>query len=195
VEVYSNLVHVTDEMWELFSAPGVSLAFSYYAGNPAAHNAVTGRPSHSATRRNAGIAARLGIPVRAGIINVGSDRDTREAADDLRSIGITRVRTDRVRGVGRGGAGTPDAGELCGRCGRGMAAVSADGDVSPCVFSRWMNAGNVLRTPLSDILGGPEMAAAVAAVTGNDDDPCRPDCDPNLECPPGFPGSECDPRS
>jgi MoaA/NifB/PqqE/SkfB family radical SAM enzyme len=31
VEVYSNMVHITDEMVELFQSPGVSLAFSYYA--------------------------------------------------------------------------------------------------------------------------------------------------------------------
>lgn len=61
VEVYSNLVHVTDEMWELFQAPRVSIAFSYFAKDASAHNAVTGRPSHKATRRNAEKAARLGI--------------------------------------------------------------------------------------------------------------------------------------
>ena len=84
VEVYTNLVHVTDEMWELFQAPRVSLAFSYFARDPAAHNAVTGRTSHQATRRNAEKAATLGIPIRAGVIDFGH---VPEALSDLQSIG------------------------------------------------------------------------------------------------------------
>ncbi|MGA2828738.1 MAG: radical SAM protein [Streptosporangiaceae bacterium] len=187
VEVYSNLVHVTDEMWELFQSPRVSLAFSYFAKDAPAHNAVTGRPSHKATRRNAEKAARLGIPIRAGVIDFGH---VQEAVNDLKSIGVTKVATDRVRHIGRGGDSTPAPTELCGRCGQDVAAVSADGDVSPCIFTRWLSAGNVRQTPLADILGSPEMAAALATI------PPRTDaCDPNTECSPGSPPSSCDPRN
>jgi len=187
VEVYSNLVHVTDEMWELFQAPRVSLAFSYFAKDPAAHNAVTGRPSHKATRRNAEKAASLGIPIRAGVIDFGH---VSEAVSDLKSIGVTKVATDRVRHIGRGGDHTPAPAELCGHCGQDVAAVSADGNVSPCIFTRWLSAGNVRHTPLANILNSPEMAAALATL------PPRADvCDPNQECTPGFPPSSCDPRT
>lgn len=187
VEVYSNLVHVTDEMWELFSTPGVSLAFSYYGAKPEHHNAVTGRPTHAATRRNAVKAVEAGIPIRAGIIDFGH---VQEAINDLHSIGITKIATDRVRQIGRGGNGNPAPGELCGRCGQDVACVSADGDVSPCIFSRWLNVGNVRETPLTEILTGPEMAAALADLP-----PRRDPCDPNSECSPGFPPSSCDPRN
>ena len=98
MEVYSNLVDVTDEMWELFQSPRVSLAFSYFAKDASAHNAVTGRPSHKATRRNAEKAARLGIPIRAGVIDFGH---VQEAVSDLNSIGVTKVATD---GFGASGA-------------------------------------------------------------------------------------------
>jgi MoaA/NifB/PqqE/SkfB family radical SAM enzyme len=187
VEVYSNLVHVTDEMWELFQSPRVSLAFSYFAKDPAAHNAVTGRPSHQATRRNAEKAATLGIPIRAGVIDFGH---VPEALSDLQSIGITKVATDRVRRIGRGGDGTPAPTELCGRCGHDVAAVSADGNVSPCIFTRWLSVGNVRQTPLADILRGPEMVAALATIPARNGDPC----DPDAECTPGFPPSSCSPR-
>lgn len=187
VEVYSNLVHVTDEMWELFRSPRVSLAFSYFSKDAAAHNAVTGRPSHKATRRNAEKAASLGIPVRAGVIDFGH---VPGAVSDLNSIGVTKVAIDRVRHVGRGGDSTPAPGELCGRCGHNVAAISADGDVSPCIFSRWLRAGNVRQTPLAEILASPQMAAALAAI------PARTDpCDPDTECQPGFPPSSCSPRN
>lgn len=191
IEVYSNLVHVTDEMWELFQSPGVNLAFSYYAQNAADHDAVTGHPTHRATRRNAEKAVHLGIPIRAGVIDFGHQE---EAVSDLASIGITKVAVDRVRHVGRGGDSTPAPGELCGRCGQDVAAVSADGDVTPCIFSRWLKVGNVRQTPLTEILGSPEMAAALAAVPAPRGRACQPDCDPNSYCPPGFPPSSCDPR-
>ena len=161
VEVYSNLVHITTEMWDLFQSPRVSLAFSYFASDPAAHNAVTRRPSHAATRRNAETAARLGIPIRAGVIDFGH---TRGALADLKSIGITMTSSDRVRRIGRGGSGTPAPSELCGHCGQDAVAVGADGDISPCVFTRWLTAGNVRDTSLADILGGPGMATALAAI-------------------------------
>lgn len=196
VEVYSNLVHVTDQMWDLFKRPGVSLAFSYYAADAAAHNAVTGRPTHAQTRRNAEIAVSMGIPIRAGVINVGDDDTAQAAIDDLRSMGITKIAVDRVRGVGRGGDGSPAPEELCGRCGQDVAGISADGDVTPCIFSRWLKVGNVRDKGLSEILESPEMAAAMATIP-----PPRPGvrnadpCDPNAECPPGFPPSSCDPRN
>lgn len=193
VEVYSNMVHVTDEMWELFQAPRVSLAFSYFAKDAAAHNAVTGRPSHKATRRNAEKAASLGIPIRAGVIDFGH---VPQAVSDLKTIGVIKVATDRVRRIGRGGDNTPAPSELCGRCGHDVAAISADGDVSPCIFSRWLKVGNVRRTPLTDILTSPQMTAALATIPARrdpDPDPCSPDTE--VECPPGFPPSSCSPRN
>lgn len=193
VEVYSNLVHVTEEMWGLFQSPGVNLAFSYYAKDALAHDLVTGRPSHRFTRRNAQKAVRLGIPIRAGVIDFGHAED---AVEDLKSIGIANVKIDRIRGIGRGADGAPGPAELCGRCGHNVVAVNADGDVSPCVFSRWLTVGNVLHTPLSEILSSTAMEEAMKTIPSpRGSDECRPDCDPNLECNPGVPSSECDPRN
>jgi MoaA/NifB/PqqE/SkfB family radical SAM enzyme len=185
VEVYSNLVHVTDEMWELFRHPRLNLAFSYYSSSDAVHNAVTQRPTHGLTRRNALKAVSLGIRIRAGVIDFG---DKEAAVADLKSMGITKITTDRVREIGRGG-GTEDTGELCGHCGEDVAAVSADGDVTPCILSRWMARGNVHDTSLGEILASPEWSSTIATL------PRRDVCDPNQECPPGFPPSSCDPRN
>ncbi|MEO3856860.1 radical SAM protein [Acrocarpospora sp. B8E8] len=72
VEVFSNLVHVRDEWWELFGCPKVSLAFSYYSDHAAEHSAITGRDSsHARTRENIAEAVRRGIPLRAGILGIG----------------------------------------------------------------------------------------------------------------------------
>src|SRR5690606_35962982 len=71
VEVFTNLVHVTAELWELFSRPGVSLATSYYSDDPAEHAGITGRPSHLRTKANIAEAIRRGIPLRVGVIDLG----------------------------------------------------------------------------------------------------------------------------
>jgi MoaA/NifB/PqqE/SkfB family radical SAM enzyme len=188
VEVYTNLVHVTDEVWELLTAPKVSLAFSYYSRDAAQHNAVTMRNSHSATRRNAAKAVSLRIPIRAGVIDTGAGQ-VDGAKEDLRALGITRIGVDRVRAVGRGGGN--DISELCGRCGQGVAAISPDGEVWPCVFSRWMPVGNVLTESLAAIMAGRAMADAVASIPNGRRGACNPDAD----CRPGSPPSSCRPRT
>src|SRR5438270_230249 len=43
IEVYTNLIHITPEMWEVFHTRQVSLATSFYSINPAAHDQITTR--------------------------------------------------------------------------------------------------------------------------------------------------------
>jgi len=192
VEVFSNLVHVSDECWEVFRREGLSLATSYYSDRAHEHDAVTRRRSHHRTRANIATARRLDIPVRVGVIVTDDHHDTDAARRDLASLGVAGIRVDHVRPFGRGARGrAPDAANLCGRCGDGRAAVGPTGEVSPCVFSTWMGVGNVRNTSLASILGGPAMQVANASIrarSGGDDDG-------DDECTPGFPGSECTPRN
>jgi MoaA/NifB/PqqE/SkfB family radical SAM enzyme len=187
VEVFSNLVHVSPGQWAAFSLPGVSLATSWYTPDPAAHMRITGSGgAHARTRANIAEAIGRGIRVRAAIVDIpGGHADAARAElAELAGLGVAEAgAADRVRrvgrGVGTGVAGEPDVAELCGRCGRGRAAVSPDGDVSPCVLSRWMTAGSVLRQPLAEILRGARMRAFTAAIPA----PvaaCNPACKPSL---------------
>ncbi|MGH8603170.1 MAG: SPASM domain-containing protein [Gammaproteobacteria bacterium] len=43
---------------------------------------------------------------------------------------------------------------MCGQCGRGRAAITLNGDLSPCVIGRFLVAGNVKDESLGGILGG-----------------------------------------
>lgn len=52
VEVFSNLVHVSNECWEIFQRRGVSLATSYYSDRAEEHEGMTRRRSHDRTRTN-----------------------------------------------------------------------------------------------------------------------------------------------
>lgn len=196
VEVFSNLVHVSDELWEVFSRPGVSLATSYYSDDPGRHAAVTTRPSYGRTKANIVEAVRSGIPLRAGVIDLGDGQRAEAAQAELIDLGVLSVGYDRLRQVGRGVRDWQVGVEqLCGHCGEGVAAVSSDGAVWPYVFARWLPVGNVLEQNLAEILGSPEacrvraeLAQAFAARTATQEglpQACQPNCSPGEhECNP-----------
>ena len=125
VDVYSNLVHVKPELWELFQLPGVSLGTSWYSADPVTHAKITGTVgSYWRTQANIAEASRRGIQVRAGIVEVTDQQDVDDARARLLELGVTAVSTDRARRVGRRGVGR--------RAGRSCAdAVGTGGRRSP----------------------------------------------------------------
>jgi MoaA/NifB/PqqE/SkfB family radical SAM enzyme len=201
VEVFSNLVHVPAALWDVFARPGVSLACSYYSDDSEEHAAVTGRAgSRQRTRANIAEAVRRSVPFRVGVIDLGGGQRVEQAVTELTAMGVTQVSSDRVRGVGRGSAAGPGrAEELCGRCATDVLAVSADGSVWPCVFSRWLPVGNVLESSLPEILSGArllgvrrELADQFAGVGVCVPDMCNPQCGPS--CSPACkPAMNCKP--
>jgi MoaA/NifB/PqqE/SkfB family radical SAM enzyme len=198
VEVFSNLVHVAPAWWALLEHPGVMLATSYYSDDPAEHDRITGRRgSHARTLANIAEAVRRQIPIRVGMVFVLDGQRVEQASRQLRAMGVRHVVADRLRRVGRGATGTmPGVAELCGWCGRGRAAVSPTGDVSPCVIARWLVAGNVRRQSLGEILDGPSWTACLAVIPARTQGGCPPhnggDCDPACDptarprCAPEF---------
>ncbi|WP_163554570.1 radical SAM protein, partial [Candidatus Frankia alpina] len=147
VEIFSNLVHISDQMWTLFERPGVSLATSYYSSVPAEHEQVTGRRgSHARTRANLVEALRRSIPLRGALIDTGT-ADVHAVRADLLGLGVTTLRVDKVRAFGRAAGG--DGAGPCGRCGLGRAAIQPDGTLTPCVMTSDRDGGNVRDTPLA----------------------------------------------
>lgn len=192
VEVFTNLVHVSSDLWEAYALPKVSLATSYYTDDPAQHAAITRRPTYARTKANITEALRRGIALRAGVIDMGEGQRAEQGQAELVDLGLPYVGYDQLRQVGRGVRGgrapgqEPSTDQLCGNCGDGVAAISPTGEVWPCVFARWMPAGNVHQQPLAEILAGDQWAARrtelAAAFTpspklGNDT-ACRPSCNP-----------------
>ncbi|WP_051717269.1 radical SAM/SPASM domain-containing protein [Streptomyces megasporus] len=187
VQVFSNLIHVREEVWDRLRCPAVSLATSYYSDCADEHGRVTRRPaSHTRTRNNIARAVTLGIPIKVGVIDVLDGQRVEEARRELEALGVQRIHIDRQRGVGRAATtAAPTVTELCGRCGIGRAAIGPDGQVWPCVLSRFLPAaGNVLTTPLRNILEGPRLAALVEQI------PKRPGA---TACKPNSDGSDCSP--
>lgn len=186
VDVYTNLVHVTEAMWEVFSLPGVSVGTSWYSADPHKHAEVTGAEgSYFRTRANIAEAVRRGVPLRAGIVEVVAAQGIAHARWELQSFGVTDVSVDRVRGVGRAARGAHSVSELCGNCGRGRAAISIYGQVFPCVIGRFLVAGNVKEASLGKILDGDRWQGIVALI------PPRGRCTP-MGCTP-MDGNDCNP--
>lgn len=201
VEVFSNLVHISEALWNVLARPGVRLATSYYSDDAEEHAAITGRPTHVRTRTNIAEVQRRGIPLRIGVVGVLAGQRSDQAQQELRTLGLNDVRYDDLRGVGRGApeAGTPDTSELCGRCAHGNLAVAPDGAVWPCVFTRWLAVGNVRQQSLNDILASDRMATVLdqlrhefsshAVCVPKMCDPqcgpsCSPACNPTGTCRP-----------
>ncbi|MFD4537559.1 radical SAM protein [Kitasatospora sp. NPDC058397] len=178
VEVFSNMTHITPELWETFASRNVSLATSYYSDQGDDHDAVTKtRGSHRKTRSNVERAVSLGIPIRGGVIAVNPGQRTVQAATDLLSLGLTEVGGDRTRAFGRASRGVqPKVSDLCGHCAHEKCAVLPSGDVVPCVLGRFMPVGNVLEMSLADIWSGERLAAALAEIERK--------CDKAQACPP-----------
>ncbi len=197
IEVFSNLVHMSDAWWALLARPGAALATSYYSDEPTEHDAITGRPSHARTRANIIKAIESGILLRAEVITIHDGQRTAQAEEELRALGVERVHVTSMRPFGRAADDTaPDPAKLCGRCGSGTASIGPDGVVSPCVFSTFMSVGNVRDGELAGILHSPAMAqagATIRAAHGPDDDDGGDDGEE--ECSPGYPRSNCSPRN
>ncbi|RZS43197.1 iron-sulfur cluster protein [Herbihabitans rhizosphaerae] len=210
VEVYSNLTHITPQLWDVFSQPGVRLATSYYSDQPGQHEKITkGRGSYTRTKANIVEALRRGIPLRVGVVDIHDSQRSDHAAAELKALGVEEIDTDRLRQIGRGiRQRKPDSMQLCGNCASGVLAVSPTGAVWPCVFSRWLSIGNVQDCSLSDIVNGKrlhevrdELAASfrkrgAAAKCDPRCEPytagCHPECNPS--CSPRCNPISCRPN-
>lgn len=212
IEVYSNLVGITQRMWDAFTRYNVSIATSFYCAEACTHDAITNLPgSYQKTLGNIKKVLALGLTLRVGIIDVREDQDTPRAEAFLEHLGVdpNRICIDRVRGVGRGfNLSKEDAvSALCGKCTSGQCVVTAEGTVYPCIMARSFPLGSVLRQNIIDILTGETFsstceilnsafAARSPAVADADlSSSCSPNCSPNCppRCPPNCPPN-CPPR-
>jgi Radical SAM superfamily len=193
VEVYTNLVRVTPELWTLFKQPGVRLATSYYSPLAAEHDAITRRRSHDRTLSNILGAVQRGIPLRVGVIGVREGQQTQAAVAQLRALGVEDVDVDHLREVGRGVRQQgPGIAQLCGECAEGKLAISAAGEAWPCVFSRWLCVGNLHSASLQDLdrRAEPFRRDLKAAFAARPKSPCVPppgSCEPVICTPTCHP--------
>ena len=216
VEIFSNLTHVPDRLWSVICEREVSLATSFYSRSESVHDAITrGRGSHSRTLASIKKALELGVPLRVGIVDLaGDEQDAQDAARMLGEMGVAHVTVDGARAVGRARAVVPvgdhadPVASLCGHCAVGKLAVTPDGTVYPCVFSRWLPVGNILIESLIEISRGRRLQSVRRGLSAAFNlrvadtrmiggcGPDRGDCNPNMgDCVPFAcnPQSGCNP--
>lgn len=156
-EVYSNLTHVSDRLWECSRRNSVNIATSVYSLDATEHDSVTTRRgSHHQTMSNLVKAQNLGLTVRAGAVEVTESQAVHDLAYSLKNdLGII-ASVDKHRKLGRidKGSEAERLDELCGACASASAIVDPDGTVFPCIMSRWLPCGNVNDSSLSEIVRG-----------------------------------------
>lgn len=215
IEIYTNLVSIQPRLWSTFQACDVRIATSFYTIYPDVHFAITRAHSFARLVNNIQKAVTMNIPLRVGLIEVPPhDQNIDETEVFLKNLGIQHIGRDKVREVGRGAAyGHVDKPEqaLCGKCVKGKACITPDGNIYPCVFARWLPVGNVLQTSLQEALAAPKMAETRDHLTRvfaarhylDDDELCNPNCVPNLPsnceptrplCVPDFRDDNCNPK-
>jgi len=168
VEIYTNGLALSGATYERLRDLAPSFAFSFYSHDADTHDAITRTPgSHARTTRAIRRAIEDGLKVRIGVISMRQNlADASKTYEYLLTLGVAEdaVGFDRIRDVGRGGdtpfdePGRPDAlrsGSAHSTRPRnfgGSAAVSFDGTVYPCIFSRHLPLGSVREIGLKDIL-------------------------------------------
>jgi sulfatase maturation enzyme AslB (radical SAM superfamily) len=222
VEVYTNGTMFKPRIKDAFLRHKVDLAFSVYAADAETHDRVTQQSgSFECTLASIQWALESGFSVRAGIIEMDENAGHAcRAKEKLQEIGVKNIGIDRARGVGRGVNKTLQASqfhELCGACWRGKLAITATGQIFPCVFSRFCPVGHVDQGLKAVLEGIPlhafrhrmkhERARPISACdpdsthcTPQECQPlvgCRPDqvCQPDICRPSGCLPSECNPQS
>lgn len=168
IEVFTNATRLKEDLIGCFRHHNVSVATSFYSDDPGIHEQIT-KGAGSWHRTVAGIQSVVnsGLPLRVGIIEMEQNfGQVTSARSFLHSLGVTNIRVDHQRGVGRGQTLTSiepvdpveHYNELCGECWKGKLCVTSTGEIFPCVFSRKTLLGNA-KAGLSQILSGRKLLA------------------------------------
>lgn len=202
IEVFTNATGITDKLIEAFVKYKTHIAFSFYSDEPVTHDIITKRRgSFERTIKNIKRLKSAGVPLRAGIIetdfNIGHSR---AAHDFLQSLGISDIKIDGKRGIGRGAQNQrvddPMA-ELCGECWKGKLCVTSSSRTYPCVFSRFIDVGSA-KKGIDTLLTSDALLQFRTAMKNYK---CRQNCNPTCSpCGPDTfracqPATGCHPSS
>ena len=203
IEIFTNATLIDDDCVAFFKKHKINVATTIYADNPEVHDRVTLHPG-SFVKTMSAIEEILAaqVPLRvASIIMKANENEAQNIMNLCGRIGVEVTPPDVVRPTGRGDdkdllptAYTkppikppfytdPDtfAKACCQHsCLAGKIAVTAGGDVIPCIFARNQVCGNILATPLADVLSG-ERLQQCWHTTKDHVDKCK-DCEYRYAC-------------
>ncbi|VBB06251.1 radical sam [Lucifera butyrica] len=177
IEIFTNATLIDDECIQFFKDYKVSIATTIYADNAAVHDRVTLQPgSFDKTLQAIKKILAADIPLRIASIIMKANEDQAENIMSLcAELGVEVNPPDVVRPTGRGDdkdllpqaykkppVKPPfhtdqfsfEAAQTNNSCLHGKLAITADGNVIPCIFARSQIYGNILTASLADILNG-----------------------------------------
>ncbi|OGP54123.1 MAG: hypothetical protein A2Y65_12800 [Deltaproteobacteria bacterium RBG_13_52_11] len=181
VEIFSNLTLLKKERIPFLRESGVHIATTLYSAHPETHDLITGTTgSHAKTLAAINLLKDNDVPVRVAVIAMKQNQDDLSATVEfLQRMGVQYKFPDPVRPTGRGCSqeiqplNLPP--EFSGRmieanfwinkhsfyynkrnnsCWAGKVAVTATGEVIPCIFARDLVIGNCLEKGLAAVLHG-----------------------------------------
>ena len=175
IEIYTNGLALRGRTYDRLRELAPSFAFSFYSYDPGTHDAITRTPgSHARTERAIRRSVDDGLNVRVGVVAMEQNQhDASKTYEYLLGLGVTAdsIAFAQMRDVGRGDATPTEADALPAgvqsggvesarpRNFGGSAAVSYDGKVYPCIFSRHLPLGSIYDTSLETILTSAEPIA------------------------------------
>lgn len=180
IEVFTNATLITDDDIDFFKTHGVRIATTIYADNAAVHDKVTLKQgSFAKTMRNIRKLLAKGISLRIASIIMKANEDQAENIMKLcEELGVEVNPPDVVRPTGRGDdkAILPEKyakppvkppfytskeaffkAQHLHSCLAGKIAVTASGEVIPCIFARNHSFGNILTEGLAEIITGEKL--------------------------------------
>jgi len=179
VEIYTNGLALTQSLYDTLRPHAPDYAFSFYSHDEGSHDRITRTPgSWRRTTQAIRRAIEGGSNVRIGMVvtplNAGHVSETRALLGQL-GVRPERISVDASRAVGRGsaelelldGAAGPSSEHGSRQRFFGRIAVSYDGRVYPCIFSRAFVLGDIRQRRLASIVNdrqpvGPCATNAVA---------------------------------
>ena len=210
IEVFTNLVALSDELLEHFVLLNVAVATSIYSSQKNVHDLITGRKgSWSRTERNLRRVIDARLDLRVAVITMEQNKDDYAATYDwLVDLGVENIGHDHVRAIGRADKNSScEMGELCGQCAHGTLCVSPDGLVSPCIMSKSWPVGNAHESSIQAIASSDRLAKVRDQILKATEERalnrmggCQPDspnkCGPDSgdNCNPCNPKGHCGPN-
>lgn len=180
IEIFTNGTLVDDDCINFFKQYNVNIATTIYADNAQTHDKITKHPN-SFTKTMTAIKKIMAnnIPLRvASIIMKDNEHEVKNIEALYQSWGMHGIHPDVVRPTGRGDDQDilplyyhkppiqppfyidEDSfinAHLQHSCLAGKIAITATGDVFPCIFARNQLCGNILHQSLQEIITSPHL--------------------------------------
>ncbi len=177
IEVFTNGTMLTEPLIQYFSKSGINVALSFYSYRSETHEAITGiQGSFIKTLDSLKLLLAYDVTLRCAIIAMKQNEDELDGTCYfLKEMGILSKSPDPIRPTGRGidsenwprkyGLRTVqtkpdflvdkevyDQSYFWNNCWFGKIAITSEGEVLPCVFSRDQVAGNIREKNLAEIV-------------------------------------------